>query len=490
MKDKANWGCKLILLLALAVFLNSWALPVKAQQSTDQFWAYSKIRADHDNNDTLDYVDERVSITGVANISTGLLHEHYLQVFVQNDSAGMSMFAEEVATPFAPGDSIVAHGHIQRYNGLAEVSVDSYKVYPNKGRLPAPKPLGKATAHPQKYLGMVVEGRGTIIEKGSTYNGRYVRVSPSDTSGASMMVYVSNFHRLNKEFDFDVLSIGDEISVTGIVTEYNPEYPDKRTYKIFPRTPEDLEYATLPRYYWLLGGGILIFVVAIVVGWIFMLRRQVEKQTEEIHRSLEEKDALLREIHHRVKNSLSIVSGLIGLQMDSTDDETARSVLQDSQSRIQSVALIHDKLYQTDSLADVELDSYLKELVQTLHGTFSEYSDSVDLKFDMETVDIEVDKVIPCGLLINELVVNAYKHAFSKDSQGILEVSLHRKNGEAILSVADNGPGLPEDFEMNGSDSLGTMLIDTFAAQLGAKIDVKERDDGTEFQFTFSMNGN
>ncbi|MDZ7681827.1 MAG: sensor histidine kinase [Fodinibius sp.] len=183
---------------------------------------------------------------------------------------------------------------------------------------------------------MLVKGSGKVIEKGSTDNGKYVRISPSDTSRASMMVYVSNFHNLNKRFDFSVLGIGDEISVTGIVSEYNPEYPNKRTFKLFLRTPDDLSYSSLPRYYWLMGGGVMVLAILFIGGWILMLRRQVEKQTKEIQRSLQEKDALLREIHHRVKNSLSIVSGLIGLQIDSTEDRAAQNVLQDSQSRIQS----------------------------------------------------------------------------------------------------------------------------------------------------------
>jgi two-component sensor histidine kinase len=463
--------------------------PAIAQKQVDQFSPYSKVRVDRDNNDTLDYLGDPISITGVANIDTGLLHEHYLQAFVQNDSAGMSIFAEEIEEQFVVGDSIVAHGHIQRYNGLAEVSVDSYSVYPNAGRLPEPESLMNAIREPQKYLGMLVQGSGTIVEKGSTFNGKYVRLSPSESSSLTMMVYVSNFHRLYEKFDFDVLSIGDEISVTGIISEYNPEYPERQTYKFFLRTPDDLSYNSLPRFYWFAGGGFMVGIFVLVAGWILMLRRQVDKQTKEIKQSLKEKDALLREIHHRVKNSLSIVSGLIGLQLDSTDDETAQNVLQNSQSRIQSVALIHDKLYQTESLDDVELDSYLRELVETLHGTFSEYSDSVDLEFQMEPINIDVDKVIPCGLLINELVVNAYKHAFSQQEQGILKITLHKEGSNAKLSISDNGPGLPEDFDMQSSDSLGTMLIDTFAAQLNAETEIDGKS-GTKYVFTFSLNGN
>ncbi|MDZ7681828.1 MAG: hypothetical protein U5J63_09010 [Fodinibius sp.] len=131
----------------------------QAQNQTDRFSPYSKIRADHNNDDTLDYRGEAVSITGVANIATGLLHEHYLQAFVQNDSAGMSIFADQIDTPFSVGDSIVAHGRIQRYSGLAEVKVDSYQVYPKEGRLPASEAVEKGDCPSQKILGNAGEGQ-------------------------------------------------------------------------------------------------------------------------------------------------------------------------------------------------------------------------------------------------------------------------------------------------------------------------------------------
>jgi two-component sensor histidine kinase len=335
---------------------------------------------------------------------------------------------------------------------------------------------------------MLVEGNGKIVEKGSVYNGKYLRLAPSDAPNATIMIYVSNFHHLYKQFDFDVLSIGDEVSVKGIMSEYNPDYPAERTFKVFLRTPEDLQYAGLPRYYLFLTIAGLILLTLVVIGWIVMLRRQVDKKTEEIQKSLDEKEILLREIHHRVKNSLGIVSGLIGLQVEATESDEAQSVLQDSQSRIQSVALIHEKLYLTKSLSDIELGTYLKELVETIHSTFTEYNDAVDLRFDLETVEIDVDKVIPCGLLINELVVNAFKHAFDKEKQGILEVKLHKKNGDITLAVADNGPGVPEDFDLDSNDSLGLMLLDTFAAQLDAQAEIKNGKEGAVFSFTFSAN--
>lgn len=477
----------LYLVLFLIVFLSSIDYCI-GQVSDDSLWSYPKIRADINADNELDFLGKQVTITGIANISSGLLHEHYLQAFVQNDSAGISIFSMAIDNPFQPGDSLVASGKIQRYNGLAEVNVDSYKVFRNAANVPEPKSLKKAIANPLEYLGMLVKGDGNIIEKGSTFNGKYLRISPGELTGGTIMVYVSNFHPMYGDFNFDVLSVGDKISVKGIISEYNPEFPEERTYKLFLRTPEDLEYVDFPKYYMFLLLGGLGIVTALIVGWVLVLRKQVDNKTSEIQQSLQQKEVLLQEIHHRVKNSLAIVSGLIELQLDGTDSDEAKHILQDSQTRIRSMALIHEKLYQTKSLSDIELDIYLKELVEAIHGTFTEYKKAVDLKFDLDKIELDVDRVIPCGLLVNELVVNAFKHAFNKNKKGVLEVGLSKENGSITLSVADNGPGLPKDFDFKGEGNLGSMLIDTFASQLDAEIDIENTEKGSKFVFTFSKN--
>lgn len=481
-----RYSFSIILVLLVCLFLGGNQLLV-AQNQTDSVWSFSKIRTDANGDDTLDYLGQEVTITGIANIETGLLHEHYLQAFLQNDSSGMSVFAMDIKKPFSPGDSLVVTGEIRRYNGLAEVHAKSYQVFAGASDEPEPKPLETAVHHPEAYLGMLVEGQGRIVGQGRMYNGKYFQLAPSDTSDGQMMIYVSNFHHLYKEFDFDILSIGDKVAVKGILTEYNPDFPESRTFKVFLRTPDDLSYIGIPRYYLLLVISGLVILSMLVVGTMLFLKTQVTKKTAAIQESLNEKDVLLREIHHRVKNSLAIVSGLIGIQLDSTNSDEAREVLKDSQSRIQSMALIHEKLYETESLSDIKLDNYLKELVEAIHGTFTEYNEAVDLQFDLETVELNIDKVIPCGLLINELVVNAFKHAFKKNEPGILKIKLQRSNGRIELIVADNGPGLAEDFSLNTTDSLGGMLINTFATQLQAETKIAN-ENGAEFTFTFSKN--
>ena len=470
--------------LILIIPLMGCFLEVCAQNRLDSLWTFSEIRSDTNGDNKLDHLGKEVSITGIANISSGLLHEHYLQAFIQNDSAGMSIFAMEIETPFVPGDSIVATGIIERYNGLAEVHIDSYRVYESASTLKKHS-LSEAIEAPEQHLGMLVKGEGKVIEKGSTFNGKFIRISIGGSS-KSMMVYVSNFHRLYDEFNFELPRMGDEVSVVGIITEYNPEFPDERTFKLFLRTPEDLDIKGIPQFYLYMIAGASMLLMAWVVGWIVVLRKTVKKKTKEIQSSLDQKEVLLREIHHRVKNSLAIVSGLIELQEGSTESREAQEVLKDSQARIKSVALIHEKLYKTDSLSEIQLNTYIKDLVRTIHKTFTDYREVVVLSFDLDEVLLETDRVIPCGLLINELVVNAYKHAFSKNRPGMLEITLKRKEDELILTVSDNGPGLPDEFIPGKDDSIGSLLIQSFSSQLGATINLgNKKEEGAEFTFRF-----
>ncbi|WP_185957223.1 histidine kinase dimerization/phosphoacceptor domain -containing protein [Gracilimonas mengyeensis] len=474
------------LCLAVITVNVSCTSSVLSQVEQDSIWTFSEVRMDADGDNDLDYYGREVTVTGIANTATGLLHEYYLQVFIQNDSAGMSIFAYQINTPFEVGDSLVVKGKIERYNGLTEVHANSYKVYKDVGREPEPKSLKDAAKNPASHLGMLIEGEGCIIEKGNTFNGKYLRIKPADAE-ESIMVYVSNFHRLYEDFNFSVLSVGDEIDIKGVVSESNPDFPEERIFKVFLRTPEDLQYAGLPQFYLYLVVGGAVLLGLIIAGWVIMLRRRVTTETTEIRTSLKEKEVLLREIHHRVKNSLSTVSGLIELQLHETDSEEAKGVLQNSKSRIQSVALIHDKLYKTESLARVELDVYLRDLVETIHETFTEYHEAVELTFDLDPIELDTDRAIPCGLLVNELVVNAYKHAFKRDKQGVLSIRLKVRRNKILLEVSDNGPGLPDTYYKRDGGSLGTLLVDSFTEKLEAKMDINKEGEGTTLSFTFPL---
>lgn len=458
--------------------------PAFGQADSDSLWSFQTIRADADGDHVLDYKGEHVTISGIVNIDSGLLHEHYLQIYIQNDSTGMSVFSMQIDTPVETGDSIVVHGSITRYLGMAEVHADSYRVYRNV-RPPAAKHIEDVILNPGDFIGILAEGEGRITEVGSTYNGRYFRISPKHNDG-SMKVFVTNFHSMSSGFNFDVLSVGDRVAVKGIVSEYSPEFPDTRTFQLYLRTPDDLQYIGIPRYYILLSLGAISGAAILIVLLYLIHKKRVQSKTRQIELSLKQKDLLLKEIHHRVKNNLSIVYGLLEIQAAGTDNEETIGILQDSQSRIQSIALIHEKLYKTESLSGIELGVYLKDLVESIHSTFTEYKDAVTLEFDLDHVVLDTDRAVYCGLLINELVVNAYKYAFQAHKQGVLSVTLKKDDSRVLLRVCDNGPGLPRNFNPDNGESLGALLINSFADHLNAEMTIAEPDgNGTEFRFRF-----
>lgn len=473
------------LLLSAFSFI-SFSDDLSAQSPIDSLWSYESIRADADGDGLPDLLNANVTISGIANVNSGLLHEKYLQIYVQDDSTGMSVFARQIDTPIEVGDSLIIHGKVEFFSGFAEVHADSYNVYKNVSE-PLTFPLESTMHQPEAYLGALSEGEAEIIEKGSTFNGIYLRVANPDRT-SEILVYVSNFHARFAEFNFGILSVGDRIRVKGIITDYNPEELEEDRFKLFLRTPDDLEHIGMPKLYINSIVSGLIALILIIAAWVVVLKRRVASKTRQIQTSLEQKEMLLREIHHRVKNSLSIVSGLLELQILSTQNDEVADILKDSQTRIHSVGLIHEKLYKTDSLSDIELGAYIEDLVGSIHETFSELKETVTVQFDLDEIYFETDRVIYCGLLVNELVVNAFKHAFGNQSSGILHVSLKKKHDETELSVCDNGPGLPDDFRIGNEDSLGTMLISSFAEQLNAQAGVTESEGGgTCFSFRMPM---
>jgi PAS domain S-box-containing protein len=205
------------------------------------------------------------------------------------------------------------------------------------------------------------------------------------------------------------------------------------------------------------------------------------KQAQErILASLEEKEVLLKEIHHRVKNNLQIVSSLLYLQSRKTEDDTVLQVLRESQNRIKSMALIHEKLYHSHDFTQIDFADYIRSLVGHLMHTYRTVG-GVSLKVDVGQVSFGLDKAIPLGLIINELVSNALKYAFPRDKRGEITVSLREEAGrEDTLIVHDNGVGFPEDIDFEHSPSLGLQLVCTLAKQVDGVIRL-DRDGGTTF---------
>ena len=215
-------------------------------------------------------------------------------------------------------------------------------------------------------------------------------------------------------------------------------------------------------------------------------RKKAERQ---IRQSLKEKEVLLSEIHHRVKNNLAVITGLLELQSHNTENEVASRALKDSQMRINSMALIHEKLYQNETLSKIEFDHYIRELIQVIKKSHSLSAEDIEVNFDTDSIQFTITQAIPCGLLLNEIVTNAFKHAFPDSYEGEPKISVSLKSvGEeqVELSIQDNGIGLPDDFYTLGKTSLGITLIKTLSKQIGADVKI-DTDKGTSFRFRFDL---
>ena len=198
--------------------------------------------------------------------------------------------------------------------------------------------------------------------------------------------------------------------------------------------------------------------------------------------SLAEKETLIREVHHRVKNNLMVIQSLLRLQTRSADDGAARDMLLESQNRVQSMSIIHEMLYLSPDHRSVGFSEYLRVMVTRLFDAYRDGGPGVTLQFSLDDVTLDVDTVIPVGLIVNELVSNALKYAFPAGREGTLHVSLRRTGPERVaLSVRDDGTGLPAGFQMEGTATLGMRIVSSLAKQVHGEVEVL-RDGGTEFR--------
>ncbi|KJU81941.1 signal transduction histidine kinase [Candidatus Magnetobacterium bavaricum] len=212
---------------------------------------------------------------------------------------------------------------------------------------------------------------------------------------------------------------------------------------------------------------------------------------EQINASLQEKTLLLREIHHRVKNNMEIISSLIELHMEDIEDKKTMSMCDDMRNRIRSMSLVHKMLYQSDNISEVNFADYTKNLVTDILNSYRTDPSTVAVNMDIDDVYIAMDTAVPCCLIINELVTNSLKHAFTGMASGELHISFrgvgHNTNENAYeLIVKDNGKGIPDGFDINKSSSMGLKLIRILAEyQLRGKIEMNTKG-GTEFKLSFN----
>ena len=192
---------------------------------------------------------------------------------------------------------------------------------------------------------------------------------------------------------------------------------------------------------------------------------------------------LLKEVHHRVKNNLQIISSILNLQSSTISDENTLELLRNSQDRIRSMSLIHELLYQTKDFSTIKFSEYIKSIATNLFHSYNQ-NKNISLDLDLDDIHLDLDMAIPCGLIVNELLTNSLKYAFETEDEGIIRVKLKSKNGFVHLIITDNGKGFPKDIDFRDTASLGMQLVVSLVDQIDGEV-ILNTEKGSEYEITF-----
>jgi len=269
------------------------------------------------------------------------------------------------------------------------------------------------------------------------------------------------------EFDELLASRVNELNA-----QYQKEEQDRQIELL--STQNELQEARLSRQRLLLyGGGAILLIILGLLLVIWRFYRKVKNQHGVITKALREKEVLLKEIHHRVKNNLQIVSSLLNLQARKIKDQKASEVLREGRARVQSMSLIHQSLYRRDNLTGVNLADYLERLCQSVLETYQTGSSTIHWQTDIEPIMLDVDSVVPLGLIVNELLTNTLKYAFPDGREGRIWINAREQAEGLELVVRDDGIGMPQLEQQDRSQSFGYQLIEAFQRKLKADLDIK-----------------
>ena len=306
-------------------------------------------------------------------------------------------------------------------------------------------------------------------------------------------------HRLNG-FDKDFLSDGDDN--TRLYTNLKPGEYEFEVYAKSPNSDWSDEPLTfeflIKKPYWLQLWFIFVSVIAVGIALYLIVKFRVaslekkklkvlvDEQTKELKGALEEKEVLIKEIHHRVKNNLAVISGLLEMQSWSLESEEARKALNESKLRVLAIAKIHENLYQNKDLGKIDFENFLNELKNGIVAAMQVDGKNIELDLIVDSGLIRLDQAIPCGLIINELLTNSFKHAFNSMNEGRIVIKFTENEDYLFLSVSDNGIGIDEKLMELKKSSLGITLIESLVVQLNAELKIKS-DNGATFELTIPI---
>ncbi|NMO08268.1 sensor histidine kinase [Methanobacterium subterraneum] len=217
-------------------------------------------------------------------------------------------------------------------------------------------------------------------------------------------------------------------------------------------------------------------------------QRELTKKNIQLTKLNQQKEMLIKEVHHRVKNNLMIISSLLNLQSNYLKDEESKEIFKESQNRAKSMALIHERLYRSADLKNIDFKEYITTLANDLYRTYVKDPSRVALELNIQDVNIDINAAIPLGLILNELITNSMKHAFPNGKDGAVSISFGKNDDEFILKVSDDGIGFPSDLDYTKTNSLGMQLVNSLTNQINGKIEL-DKDHGTKFTITFKELG-
>ena len=355
------------------------------------------------------------------------------------------------------------------------------------------------------------------------FNDIYVNGEMLDLSNSNQGPVELNFDENNIEIDFGVLNFKDPQRVTlkhkldGFDTEFMSDGDDNTklytnlepghyTFQVYARSPvsdwnkKPLSFEfVIKQPYWMQWWFIILSLILLITALYLIVKFRVayleknklkilvDEQTLELQGALEEKEVLIKEIHHRVKNNLAVISGLLEMQSWTLKNKEAKKALNEFKLRVLAIAKIHENLYQNKNLGKIDFGVFLNELKSGVAATMQVSGKVIDIDLKVRSNMIRLDQAIPCGLIINELLTNAFKHAFEDVNEGKIEIYFETKEEFLYLQVRDNGKGIDEDIVKKNNSSLGITLIESLVVQLEAEFRITN-DKGAIFDFKIPIN--
>jgi len=412
----------------------------------------------------------------------------------QNDKMGISASYNNIAVVYDEIDELdKSLDYYNRSLALSEDIKDRYSIantINNKGFLLLKmKKTDDAFIHFTKALKIAQEISAQELIKES-YDGLSQYYQDQKDFQKSLEYYI-----LCEDIEDSLFSINTQKQISELQLQYDLESKE-REISLLQKENEikklQLNRQKNLRYFFI---AIFIFLVLIILLTYYAyitkkrmttnLLEEIEERTkieEQLKLSLKEKNVMLKEIHHRVKNNMQIISSLLSLQAQHIKDEESLQIFNDSQDRIRSMALVHEKLYQSSDFSSIDFSEYVHDLVSSIHQP---KLTNIETDIDVENIVIDINKAVPCGLIINELITNAFKHAFPNNQEGKIKITMKLDDTETyILVISDNGIGLPDDLDFRNTKSLGLQLVTGLVRQLQGNVDV-DRTTGTKFTIIF-----